>query len=250
MRILVIENDEKAYLRLHKLVKEIAPEKRIVGRCSTVREALQWFKENIPPTLVLSAVQLPDGLSFEIFKKLQYKLPVIFLCRFDKYAIDAFKANGIHYLSKPVSKKDLREALTRYETRFFSMRHSPIKDPPLNGHHLLYQERFIVQVGKQMKLVPVEEIAYFYTENKIVYLVTYANEKYSTDYTLEELEKMLNPKLFFRANRQYITNISSIVKMMPASKSRLELSLRPETRQGIITSFERTADFRKWLTGA
>src|SRR5688572_3815633 len=236
MRILIIENEDKAYERLAKLLKEIAPEKKIVGRCTTIKESLQWFKDNAPPTLALSAVQLPDGLSFQIFEKLQYKLPVIFICRFDKYAIDAFKANGIHYLSKPVSKKDLKEALERYETRFSSMQHSPV------------QERFIVHIGKQMKIVPVKDIAYFNTENKMVYLVTNDGTKHSIDYTLEELEKMLNPKSFFRANRQYITNISSIVKMMPASKSRLELSLKPETRHEVITSFERTADFRKWLT--
>ena len=238
MRILIIENEEKAYQRLAKLLKEIAPEKRVVGRCATIKESLQWFKENAAPTLVLSAVQLPDGLSFQIFQKLQYTLPVIFICRFDKYAIDAFKANGIHYISKPVMKKDLQEALKRYETRISSIQHSPI------------QERFIVHVGKQMKIVPVEEIAYFNTENKIVYLVTNDGTRHPIDYTLEELEKMLNPKSFFRANRQFITNISSIVKMMPASKSRLELSLKPVTRHEVITSFERTADFRKWVTGS
>ena len=238
MRILIIENEEKAYQRLVKLLEEIAPEKRIVGRCRTTREAMQWFKENEAPTLVLSAVQLPDGLSFQIFQKLQLKLPVIFICRFDKYAIDAFKANGIHYILKPVSRNDLKEALTRYETRFSSMQHSTV------------QERFIVHVGKQMKIVPVDDIAYFTTENKMGYLVTNEGIKHVVDYTLEELEKILNPKSFFRANRQFITNISSIVKMMPASKSRLELSLKPETRQEVITSFERTADFRRWLTGA
>lgn len=249
MRILIIENEEQAFRRLEKFITDLAPEKRIIGHCSTVKEALEWLKENPAPDLVISAVQLPDGLSFEIFRNIHYELPVIFTCHLDKYALAAFKANGLHYLVKPVRKNDLKEALARYETRFSSIRNLKVKNQPLNGYHPKYQERFIVHVGKQMKLIPAVEIAYFYTENKIVYLVTTSGEKHSTDFTLEELEKILSPKLFFRANRQYITNIASIVKMKPASKSRLELSLNPETRNEIITSLDRTPKFRQWLMG-
>lgn len=232
---------------MEKLIKKIAPAKKIVGRCYSIQEATEWFRLNPPPDLVFSVVQLPDGLTFEFFRKLNHKVPVIFTCSFERYALDAFKANGIDYLVKPVREEELREALNKYET-IFSKRDT-IKGQHGVNNHPHYQERFIITVGKQMKLVPTEEIAYFYTENKLVYLVTESGEKFTTDFTLEQLEKILDPHKFFRINRQFTISISSILKMIPASKSRLKLLLKPETRYETITSFERTAKFRKWLVG-
>ena len=250
MRILIVEHEDHAYRRLKTLLAEIAPEARIAGRCRNISQSLHWLKTHAVPDLIFSAVQLPDGLSFEIFRTMRLILPVIFICRLDKYALDAFKANGIHYLAKPIQKKDLQEALAKYQFFFQHKRVHKRKNSGPLADHSSFQKRFIVHVGKQMKLVPVDDIAYFFTENKIVYLVTYHGDKYSIDFTLEELEKMLDPRIFFRANRQFITGISSIVRMAPASKSRLELSLKPQTKHDIITSFDRTSSFRKWLVGA
>ena len=249
MQVLIVEHEEKAYTRLKTLLRELSPHLEIAGRCTSVAESVQWLKNHFLPDLVFATIQLPDGLSFEIFRKLRLEIPVIFICRLDKYAIDAFKVNGLHYLAKPISKEDLRQALNKYDSFF----EPNVIRKETNSSRLTkdsrFQKRFIVQVGKQMKLVPVEDIAYFFTENKVVYLVTYGGEKYSVDFTLEELEKLLEPKMFFRANRQFITGISSIVKLAPASKSRLQLSLNPQTKHEIITSFERTSNFRKWLMG-
>jgi DNA-binding LytR/AlgR family response regulator len=150
---------------------------------------------------------------------------------------------------KPVKQEELQQALNRYEATFSSRRNLIEKKQHLIAGYPQYQERFIVNIGKQMKLIPTKEIAYFYTENKVVYMVTDTADKYTVDFTLEQLVKILNPKFFFRINRQFVINISAIVRMIPASKSRLKLSLKPGAKYEAVTSFERTAKFRKWLMG-
>lgn len=249
MRILVIDNDTAGARHLQKLLRELAPEKKIVGDCRTVREAEQWLDTHPAPDLIFSAVQLPDGISFGILKKLNNKAPVVFTCTNEKYALESFRVNGIDYLLKPVKKEQLREALKRYEINFSSRRNAVQTNSKPIVAQPAYQQRFVVNMGRQMKLVQTSDIAYFFTENRIVYLVTSAGDKFVTDYTLEQLSQLLDPKIFFRINRQFIVNISSIVKMAPASKSRFDLTLKPEPRHPAITSNERTADFRKWLTG-
>jgi DNA-binding LytR/AlgR family response regulator len=243
MNILIIENDIEALRHLEKLLKAIAPEKRIAGHCSSVREAKRWLRQHALPDLIFSVIQLPDGLSFELYKNLKNKVPVIFTCSRDKYAIEAFKANGIYYLLKPIKKEALREALARYDA---DLPHRHLLKEKTQPH---YQERFIVTTGRNSKLLMAGEIAYFYTENKIVYVITFDNSKYVVNFTLERLEKLLNPSIFFRINRQFIINLSAIGKMTPASKSRMKVFLRPSTEDTTITSFGRTDDFCKWMLG-
>jgi DNA-binding LytR/AlgR family response regulator len=247
LRILIIENDAEDLERLHKLIKKISPEKMIAGICGSVKESLLWLENNPIPDLIFSVVQLPDGLSFEIFKKLQYRVPVIFVCSFDKYGVEAFNANGVHYLLKPVNEEELRKALMRYDTYFSPHNFQiPRKRSAVQN---VYQEKFIVPVANQRILIKAEEIAYFFTRNKIVYMVSFNGNKYATSFNLERLEKILNPKIFFRINRQFIINHSCIVTMAPASKSRLQLTLKPHTVAETFTSFGRTGKFRKWLLG-
>jgi DNA-binding LytR/AlgR family response regulator len=249
MRILIIDQDSQAIRYLEKLLNEIAPENKISGRCKDIKTADQWLQKNPLPDLIFSVIELPDGLSFEIFNNLRKKPPVIFTCSYEKYTIDAFKANGIYYLLKPVKKEELKEALNRYET-FFSPGEnaSTIKGAEKPGK-VSYQERFLVTIGRQMKLISIEDVAYFFTEQKIVYLVTFQNVKYNTGFTLERLEQQLNPAMFFRINRQFIINISAIVKLLPASKSRMQVVLKPETTHDTITSFGRTESFCSWMLG-
>ncbi|SHN03132.1 LytTR family DNA-binding domain-containing protein [Chitinophaga sp. CF418] len=249
MRTLIIENDTEAFQQLKTLLEELAPEQKIAGHCSSIKDTMQWLQHNAAPDLIFSVVQLPDGLSFEIFKKLENRVPVIFTCKYDKHAIAAFKANGIYYIVKPVKKSELREALKRYDICFARGRGHYKTNLPSVQMPSRYQERFMVSVGAQMKLLKTEDIAYFYTENKVVYLVTFDGMKYAVDYTLEQLYLLLDLHFFFRINRQFIINISAIVQMAPASKSRLKLTLRPATDRNTITSFERTENFRKWVLG-
>jgi len=249
MRILIIDQDSEAIKYLEKLLNEIAPEMKISGRCKDIKTARQWLQKNQLPNLIFSVIELPDGLSFSIFNNLRKKPPVIFIGDYEKYAIDVFKANGIYYLLKPVKKEELTESLNRYETFFSFIKHEATIKPAIITGKVLYQERFLVTIGRQMKLVPAEEVAYFFTENKIVYLVTFQHIKYNTGFTLERLEQQLNPSLFFRINRQFIINISAIVKLLPASKSRMQVVLKPETNHDTITSFGRTESFYNWMLG-
>lgn len=252
MRILIIEDEPNATERLEKLISEVAPEKQIVGKCKSIRETIQWLHENEYPDLVLSDVQLTDGLSFEIFQQLGKKVPVIFISAYDNYAIDAFRAEGLHYLLKPVKKQELEEAIQRYDSTNLDKKGAGQEsniNPVSKPIQKQYQERFIIHAGAQIKLLQDTEIAYLYTENKTVYIVTFDKQKYSMDITMENFEKLLNAKLFYRINRQFIVQLKAISEMKPASKQRIELTMEPPTTYETITSFDRTPLFKKWLLG-
>jgi DNA-binding LytR/AlgR family response regulator len=252
MQVLIIEDEQNAIERLEKMITEIAPEKKIIGKCRSVEQTIQWLNENGHPDLILSDVQLSDGLSFDIFRQLEKKIPVIFISAYDKFAIDAFKVQGLHYLLKPVKKAELKEAMDRYDSKNAALRKMQPGSTPENNVAPLsksYQERFIIHAGAQIKLIHDTEVAYLFTENKVVYLVTFNNQKFVVEITLESFEKLLNPALFYRINRQFIVNLNSIQKMVPASKQRIELTLCPGSTYETITSFERTPHFKKWLLG-
>jgi DNA-binding LytR/AlgR family response regulator len=159
----------------------------------------------------------------------------------DRFALEAFRQNGIYYLLKPLDKTEVAKAVSRYRY-LLPQEAAPAADEK-------FQDRFLVSVGKQVKLIRGEEVAYFFSEQKIVYLITFAGNKYRTGFTLERLEQLLNPTLFFRINRQFIIHLSAIVKMIPASKSRLQVVLQPDTNYNTITSFGRTDPFYNWLLG-
>lgn len=252
MRILIIEDEQNATERLEKLISEVAPDKQIIGKCKSIRQTMQWLQDNEYPDLILSDVQLSDGLSFQIFQQLEKKVPVIFISAYDTYGIEAFKAEGLHYLLKPVKKQELKEAIQRYDHNYHEKKRLDAERKNEGGNppvHKQYQERFIIHVGAQIKLIQDSEIAYHYTENKTVFMVTFDKQKYSMEISLEGLEKILNPKLFYRINRQFIVQLKAITKMVPASKQRIELTLEPPTSYETITSFERTPAFKKWLLG-
>jgi DNA-binding LytR/AlgR family response regulator len=248
IQTLIIEPGADDLKRLKEMLHRYAPDIEIVRTCKRLNEAKKWLSKNNLPDLVFSVVQLADGLSFEVFR--QHDIPVIFTCAFDKYAFEAFKVHSVHFLKKPIQKEDLEEALARFRELFTQRRASAKMSLKSSTHTKHFQQRFVVNIGKQMKLVEAKDIAYFYTENKVVYLVTINGEKLTMDLTMEQLERLLDPNYFFRINRQFIVQIISITRMLPASKSRLKLVLKPDASSETITSVERTANFRKWLMGA
>lgn len=247
MRILIIEPEQSVINELEYLLPGIIREAAI-SACTSIQAAQTWFRENTPPQLVFSAITLPDGLSFDLFAALDNKPPVVYMNASDRFALEAFRQNGIYYLLKPLEIAEITKAVSRY--RYLSSREPALLvEEPAKETGNKFQERFLVTVGKQVKLVKGEEVAYFFSEQKIVYLITYGGHKYRTGFTLERLEQLLNPASFFRINRQFIIHLSAIVKMIPASKSRLQVVLQPGTHYNTITSSGRTDPFYHWLLG-
>ena len=246
---LIIEDEEPAALRLKKMVNELEPEANVLDNIVSVKSAIKWFSQNTQPHLIFSDIQLSDGLSFEIFKNVEVNCPVIFITAFDEYAIDAFKVNSIDYLLKPIKKDDLQNALTKFKRLNNN-------DSTLDISKVLeaysapkseYKTRFIVRYGEHIKTIKIEEVAYFYTEDKINFLTTNEGRRYTIDYNLDALDNMLDPKIYFRINRQFIISIHAISEMFTYTKSRVLVKLNPPSKHETIVSTERSGDFKLWL---
>lgn len=258
MKVLIIEDEPFAQKELERLLNNSGASIEILNFIDSVEESVKWLQNN-NPDLIFMDIQLSDGLSFEIFDKIDIEIPVIFTTAFDEYAIRAFKVNSIDYLLKPVEQKDLAKALEKYEN--MATKANP-KDPVetfLNKEQLEqllslyrptnYKSRFIAKLGDNIKHIAVEEIPYFYFEEKVVFLVTKHNDRYIVDYTLDQLEKLLDPKKFFRINRKYITSIDSIDKVSKFFNSRLKIKLKPHIDDEILISRAKVKDFINWLDG-
>ena len=250
--ILIIEDEEPAANRLKKMVAELEPDTQVLENIVSVSSGLAWFEKNQTPDLIFSDIQLSDGLSFEIFRNVEVQCPVIFITAYDQYAIDAFKVNSIDYLLKPIKKDDLQAALTKYK----KLNSSATSTAAVDLNKMLeaftpakteYKTRFIVRYGEHIKTIKIEEVAYFYTEDKINFLTTNEGRRYAIDYNLDSLESVLDPKAFFRINRQFIISIHAISEMFSYSKSRVLVKLNPPCKHETIVSTERSGDFKLWL---
>ena len=251
MTILIIEDEEPAFKRLQKMLKELEPGHTLLDQIVSVSSAVKWFKENDAPNLIISDIQLSDGISFEIFKQVNIKCPVIFTTAYDQYAIEAFKVNSIDYLLKPVKKEELEKAVTKFKsltpaTAFPSIDINKLLQS-LQPAGIEYKKRFVVRYGEHIKTINVEEVVYFYTEDKATFLCTKDARRFVVDFNMDTLDSILDPKVFFRINRQYIISIHSIAEMFAYSKSRVLIKLNPPAKNETIVSTERSADFKHWL---
>ena len=249
INILIIEDEEPAANRLKKMVTELEPDANVLENIVRVNSAIGWLNENPSPDLIFSDIQLSDGLSFDIFKNVEVQCPVIFITAYDQYAIDAFKVNSIDYLLKPIKKDDLQVAINKFKKLNRS-------EASLDIHKVLevfnqpkaeYKTRFIVRYGEHIKTIKIGEAAYFYTEDKINFLTTNEGRRYTIDYNLDALESTLDPKTFFRINRQFIISINAINEMFSYSKSRVLVKLNPPSKHETVVSTERSGDFKLWL---
>lgn len=248
MKILIIEDEQPARERLGELLKEIVPTAEITASHDSVHAAWEWFSENPMPDLVLLDVQLADGTAFDLLKLVKISCPIIFTTAFNKYAIDAFKATSIDYLLKPVKKAELEKAFQKLNAlkHIFNQPEQIQAKFQQSGN---YKRRFIVRFGDNLKTLPVENIAYCYTESRTSFARTFDGHKYPLDYTLDALEKMLDPLEFFRINRQYLISVKSIAEMKVFNKARVIVKLNPEAKEIPVVSTERAADFKLWLSG-
>ena len=251
MKVLIIEDEEPAAKRLQKMLKEIEPGITVLDNIVSVSSAIKWFNENDSPDLVFSDIQLADGLSFEIFKGVNISCPIIFTTAYDQYAIDAFKVNSIDYLLKPIKKEELANAVSKYK-KLAGSSTAPAFDinkliQTLNPGGVDYKKRFVVRYGEHIKTINIEEVVYFYTEDKVNFLCTKDGRRFVIDFNLDTLESTLDPKTFFRINRQYIIGIHSIAEMFAYTKSRVLIKLNPPAKHETIVSTERSAEFKHWL---
>lgn len=252
MTILIIEDEEPAFRRLQKMLKEIEPDHTMLNQIVSVSSAVKWFAENDAPDLIISDIQLSDGISFDIFKQVDIKCPVIFTTAYDQYAIEAFKVNSIDYLLKPVKKDELEKAVTKFKaltpaTAASTFDINKLLQSLQPATSTDYKKRFVVRYGEHIKTIDIEEVVYFYTEDKATFLCTKDARRFVIDFNLDTLDSILDPKIFFRINRQYIISIHSIAEMFAYSKSRVLIKLTPASKHETIVSTERSADFKHWL---
>ncbi len=251
MKILIIEDEPATASRLQKMILEIDPGSEVLDIIDSIETAVQWLRTHTEPDLMFLDIHLADGLSFNIFKEVEVNSPVIFTTAYDQYALQAFKVNSIDYLLKPIKKTELAESLKKFhklETPFKADYYSRLSEL-LNPPGKIYLKRLMVRLGMQIKVVDISQIAYFYIDQKIVYLATKKNDRYPLDLSLDQLESQLDPKAFYRVNRAFIISFEAIDSMISYSKSRIKIRLKPPCELETISSTDRSSDFREWLKG-
>ena len=247
MTAYIVEDEAPAAQGLVRLLEQVDPGMRVVGMADNVEDAVQGIAA-LRPDLIFMDIHLGDDLCFSIFERTAVEAPVIFTTAYDKYAIQAFQANGIDYLLKPIELDAVKQALDKVELlkRRFGIDPGVLRE--LSGMRKpTFRERFMVASGGQIRSVPVEQVAFFQSEGRYVKLVSTDNRRYIVDGTMDKIASELDPRTFFRINRQLIVSFPAIKSMVPYSKSRVKVVLEPQPEEDSIVSVERSAEFKAWL---
>lgn len=250
MRVIIIEDEKPAARRLGRLLSSLNIE--VSTMLHSVGEAILWFRQNEHPDLIFLDIQLSDGLSFEIFEKVEIRSSIIFTTAYDEYALQAFKLNSIDYLLKPIDDEELESAVKKYrflrpEKQQISLDFEDIKKLLSGSLERDYRKRFTVNVGQHLKIINADEIECFFSENKGTYAAMADGRNYLMDVSLESLEPELHPNMFFRVSRKFFVNINYIKDIVSYTNSRLEIKLNRFRDQEIVVSRERVKDFKLWL---
>lgn len=250
MKLLIIEDEVAAARRLQKMMLALDSTLVIAGVCDSITSSVNWLKENEHPDLIFMDIQLADGLSFDIFSRVEIKAPVIFTTAYDEYALRAFKVNSIDYLLKPIDAEELRQALDKFK-RIHVPESQAQELQSITGLLLerktIYRSRFLVSKGNRWIPIESHDVAWFISEDKHVSLVTKTKVKYLLDITLEQLEEQMDPSHFFRANRQFMISDSSVQTVENGFNGKLHLTLQPSPEMQVTVSREKAGEFRKWL---
>lgn len=248
MTALIIEDELIASKRLSQLVSELAPNIKIVDIIASVESGVKWFKNNDLPDLLFLDIQLNDGYGFDILDTLDVHPPIIFTTAYNEYAIRGFKYNGLDYLLKPIDKNELRIALEKFNNSPYNIPKEPIKiDDFKELFTKEFKRRFMVRVGNHFNTFNVEDIAYFKSQDGTICLHTQNGKSFPIEYTIDQLEKILNPINFFRINRKYMIALKSVIEIHNYFNSRLLLKIIPSNDEKVIVSRERCSAFKKWL---
>jgi DNA-binding LytR/AlgR family response regulator len=249
MNILIIENEKPAADKLVRLLMKIDKSITILGVIETVEETINRLQEKPVPDLILMDIQLDDGLCFEIFETTKIEIPVIFTTAYDEYTLKAFKVNSIDYLLKPIDEGLLKSALAKFKKLYAD--NDPFRKDfkqLLFEYRNQYKSRFLIKIGEKYKSVPVGEISHFYINERNLFLTDNQGKDYGVDYSLEQLQNILDPRKFFRINRECIVNIDSIALMYSYSSSRLQLTLKNREKSELfVVSRDKVTEFKRWI---
>lgn len=254
MKAVIIEDEPLIAKELQYKINVVASDVQVTDVLTSLKIAKRWFMQNAEPDLLFMDIQLSDGVSFELFEHFQLSCPVIFTTAYDEYAIRAFKVNGIDYILKPVGKEELQKAIDKCRNllqqkskmpasieELMKMLQQPAPSAPL------YKEKFVVSVRNNWVPVLTKNIACFVRES-LNYIYTFDGERYIVDYvTLEEIEELLDPKIFYRANRQSIIHIDAIQSIKPHENQKLTLTLKAPLKIEQDISREKAPAFKKWF---
>lgn len=257
MKVFIVEDEELAQKKLQKTLHSVDPTAEVVGIAESIRSSVNWLQNNPTPDLILMDIELCDGQSFEIFDKVDVKSTVIFTTSYDEYALKAFKVNSVDYLLKPVQKEDLQAALDKMKN-LKQLYGGSNSSPSINVDNLVkelqqklspkeFRKRFLVKHAQKLVSIDVTDIAYFYSDGRLNFFKTNDNKKYVVDYTMDELESMLDPDKYFRISRSFYVSISSIDQIHDYFGNRLLLHLKPEVDKEAIISRERVTEFKNWM---
>jgi len=253
MKVFIVEDEPHARNELMRLLDKSGEDVTVLSFADSIEDAVLWLNQNQQPDLMFFDIQLSDGLSFEIFNQVQVDVPVVFCTAFDEYAIQAFKVNSIDYLLKPIKLEELINALNKYNS--LSEKYAA-KDKGLSIQQIeklldinkpKFKSRFVAKFGDQIKHIDVSEVAYFHAVDNEVFLVTFENNRYIIDYSLEQINGSISPEDFYRVNRSFIVHINAIKKISKYFNSRLHLELTPQTEETVLISRVKVPEFMNWM---
>ena len=254
IKVVIVEDEIPAQINLKKLIEKCCDQSRVVATLSSVRSTVKWLEENPQGAdVIFLDVELSDGICFDIFDKVAIDAQVIITTAYDNYAIKAFRVNTVDYLLKPITESDLRCTWERCKERI-ELQSQPNLETLLDivskagaPKDKEYKKRFIVKMGEKIIIIPVEDIAYCYSEDKSTYAISRNGTRRLLDYSLDMVQEMLDPKIFFRISRSYIVSINSIENISKYLGTRLKLQLTPHSDDEVVVSRSRTSDFLEWL---
>jgi two-component system, LytTR family, response regulator LytT len=258
MNILIVEDEDLAVKKIQKTLSAVDSEAVITGITDSIKSTVEWLQQHPQPDLILMDIELADGQSFEIFNLVEVKSPVVFTTSYDEYALKAFKVNSIDYLLKPVQKEELQNALNKYrkikdnytpkteENKDLSL-DSLVKELQRKLQPKEFRKRFLVKHAQKLVSIEIDEIAYFFSDGRLNFFKTTDNRKFVVDYTMDELEDMLDPEQYFRISRSFYVSVASIDKIDDYFGNRLILQLKPAVDKEALVSREKVTDFKKWM---
>jgi len=256
MKILIVEDEELAVKKLQKTLLALGEDIDIVGSSDSIAATVEWLQSHPAPELILMDIELADGQSFEIFNLIEVKSPVIFTTSYDEYALKAFKVNSVDYLLKPIQKDELEAAITKFKNLRQAFSTEKKEDSQINAlvrelQQTLqtkdHRKRFLVKHLQKLVSIEVNAIAYFYSDDRLSFFKTYEDKKYVLDYTIDEIEKMIDPDAFFRINRAFLVSITCIDQIQDYFGNRLKLNLKPAIDKEALVSREKVSEFKNWM---